>query len=696
MKEYKSSTIRNIGIVAHGGAGKTSLAEAFLYNAGAVNRLGRVDDGTATTDFEPEEVKRKVTISAALAPSEWRGYKINCIDTPGYADFVAEVKGILRAVDGVAVVLCAASGVEVETEKVWRYANEAALPRIAFINKMDRENADFDMVVEEMKQKLGGGVGIVPLMLPIGAADSFKGVIDLVTMKAYLPANPQATQYTESDIPADLADKAEAARQALIEAAAETDDELLTKYLEGEELSDAEIQSGLCQSIASGKVCPVFCGSAVKNIGVSMFLDAVASYIPSPDSRAAAGVHPVTKEALRRAADDPFSALVFKTNADPFVGRLSFIRIFSGALKPDGNLYNASRDKSERIGSIFTLRGKTQDPLSVANAGDIVVVAKLQETATGDTLCDKDKPILFEPIAYPKPMFTMSIEAKNKGDEDKLGNALFRMQDEDATFRVEKNTETFQLLVSGLSDMHLEVVAERMKRKFGVDVKLSDPKIPYRETVRSSVKVEYKHKKQSGGHGQYGHVWLQIDPLPAGSGFEFAENIFGGAVPRQYFPAVEKGIREAMTGGVLAGYPMTDIKVTLVDGSYHDVDSSEMAFKIAASSALKKGVLQAKPVLLEPVYSLSVTVPESSMGDIIGDFNSRRGRILGMEPIGDGLGSVRAQAPLAEVFRYSIDLRSLTQGRGSFDMAFDHYEDVPQRIADTIIAAHKKDKADEE
>lgn len=695
MKEYKSSSIRNVGIVSHGGAGKTSLTEAFLYSAGAVNRLGRVDDGTATTDFEPEEVKRKVTISAALAPCEWRDHKINFIDTPGYADFVAEVKGTLRAVDGVVVVLCAASGVEVETEKVWRYANELSLPRIAFVNKMDRENADFSSVISGMKQSLSGA-SIVPLTLPIGAVDTFKGIVDLAAMKAYIPANPQGTQYKETEIPADMEAEIAEARQALIEAAAETDDELLTKYLEGEELTDEEIRKGLLEGIAQGKVCPVLCGSGTKNIGVSQLLDAVIKYVPSPEKRVVTGVHPSTKDIVERSVQDPFSAQVFKTNADPFVGRLSFIRVFSGSLKPDSTLYNSTRDKSERIGSIFTLRGKTQDALTVANAGDIVIVAKLQETITGDTLCDKDKPVIFEPIVYPKAMFTMSIEAKNKGDEDKLGNALHRMEDEDATFRVERNTETHQLLVSGLSDMHLDVITERMKRKFGVDVKLSDPKIPFRETIRSSVKVEYKHKKQSGGHGQYGHVWLQLDPLPPGSGFEFTESIFGGAVPRQYFPAVEKGVRDAMVGGVLAGYPLTDFKVNLVDGSYHDVDSSEMAFKIAASSALKKGTLQAKPVLLEPIYNIEVTVPEASMGDIIGDFNSRRGRILGMEPIGNGLGVVRAQAPLAEVFRYSIDLRSLTQGRGSFDMNFDHYEDVPQRIAESIIAAHKKEKEEEE
>lgn len=694
MKEYKSDKIRNVGIFAHGGAGKTSLAEALLFSTGAVNRLGRVDDGTATTDFEPEEVKRKVTISTGLAPCEWRDHKINFLDTPGYADFVAEVKGSLRAVDAALVILCAASGVEVGTENAWKYAGDLGLPRLAFVNKMDRENADFFGTVDQMKEKLGGN--IVPIQMPIGAQDSFKGIVDLVKMKAYTPANNQGTQYTEGEIPADLKDKAEEARLGLIEAAAETDDDLLAKYLEGEELTDEEIRTGLVKGLAQAKFCPVLCGSAAKNIGAQQLLDALVAFGPGPENTVAKGQNPATKEAMERKVGDPFAAHVFKTTADPFVGRLSYIRVFSGQLKPDATLYNASRDKSERIGNIFTMKGKTQDMMTVANAGDIVVVAKMAETRTGDTLCDKDKPIIFEPIDYPKPMLTMAVEAKNKGDEDKIGNALHRMSDEDPTFTLEKNNETHQLLASGISDMHIDVVAERMKRKFGVDVKLSDPRIPYRETIRASNKVEYKHKKQSGGHGQYGHVWLQLDPLPTGSGFEFAETIFGGSVPRQYFPAVEKGVRDALANGIIAGFPVTDIKVTLTDGSYHDVDSSEMAFKIAAVGAMKKGVLVAKPILLEPVYSLEVIVPESYMGDIIGDFNSRRGRILGMEPIGGGLGVVRAQAPLAEVFRYSIDLRSMTQGRGKFDMVFDHYEEVPGRIAESIIAAYKKDKEEEE
>lgn len=695
MKEYKSEKLKNVGIVAHGGAGKTSLAEAFLFNAGAVNRLGRVDDGTSTTDFEPEEIKRKVTITTALAPCEWHEHKINFLDTPGYADFVAEVKGALRAVDTALVVLCAASGVEVETEKVWKYALAADVPRIVFVNKMDRENADFMNVVSQMKNSFEGA-SIVPVQLPIGAEESFKGIIDLVNMKALIPSNAQGTQYKESDIPADLMDKANEARQALIESAAESDDDLLAKYLDGEELTGDEVLHGLVKGVAQGTLCPVFCGSAQKNIGIQQLLDAIVAYVPSPDSKVVKGLNPVTKEEVTRKTTDPFSALVFKTTADPFVGRLSFIRIFSGQLKPDTTIYNATREKAERIGHIFSMRGKQQEMLTIANPGDIVVMAKLQETKTGDTLAEKDKPIVFAPIEYPKPMFVLAVEAKNKGDEDKIGTALHRMCDEDPTFILEKNTETHQSLVHGLSDMHLDVITERMKRKFGVDVKLSDPIIPYRETIRSTVKVEYKHKKQSGGHGQYGHVWLQLEPLPAGKGFEFTETIFGGSVPRQYFPAVEKGVRDALIGGVVAGYPVTDLKVNLVDGSYHDVDSSEMAFKIAASGAFKKGVLAAKPVLLEPVYSVEVTVPEASMGDIIGDFNSRRGRILGMEPIGKGLGVVKALAPLSEVFRYSIDLRSMTQGRGSFDMNFDHYDDVPQRIADGIIANAKKEKEDDE
>ncbi len=691
MKEYKSDRIKNVGIVAHGGAGKTSLTEAMLFNAGAVTRLGRVDDGTVTTDFEAEEVKRKVSISAALAPCEWKDYKINVVDTPGYSDFVSEVKGALRAVDTALVVLCAASGVEVETEKVWKYAGDQKLARIAFVNKMDRENADFDAVVEAMKAAFGGS--IVPMQLPIGSQDSFTGVVDVVTMKAMLY---KVGKGTEAEIPEDMKDAAELARMAMIEAAAEADDDILAKYLEGEELTGEEIQAGLIKGIAESRFVPVFCGSATKNIGVVELLNSIAKYASAADKVVAIGNKPKTEEPLTRAGGDPFSALVFKTTADPFVGRLSFIRVFSGTLKPDSTLFNSTKEKNERIGNLFTMRGKTQDPMTVANTGDIVVVAKMVETGTGDTLCDKDKPVVFTPIAYPGLMFTLCMEPKNKGDEDKIGSALNRLADEDPTLKFRKDAETSQLLVSGMGDLHLAIMAERLKRKFGVEVKLSDPRIAYRESIRTGVKVEGKHKKQTGGHGQYGHVWLQIEPLPSGSPFQFVDATFGGSVPKQFIPAVEKGVREAFAKGVIAGYPLVDIKVTLTDGSYHDVDSSEMSFKVASSLAIRKGVVQAKPILLEPIYSVEVTVPESYMGDIIGDLNGKRGRILGMEPIGGGLGVVRAMAPMSEMFRYAIDLRSITQGRGSFTMQPDHYAEVPQRQAEAIIEAYKKEKQDDE
>lgn len=694
MKDYKGDRIRNVGVVAHGGAGKTSLVEAFLFDSGAVTRLGRVDDGTTTTDFEPEEMKRKVTISAALAPCEWKEHKLNFVDTPGYADFVSEVKGSLRAVDSVLVVVCAVSGVEVETEKVWQYAQDLNKPSLLFVNKMDRENADFFAVLEQIRASFGSRA--VPVQIPIGSQETFRGIVDLLTMKAFFSANPAGTQVKEEAVPEEVMEQAMQARQQLIECAAEADDELLERYLEGEELSAEEIRKGLLQGIAKAEVFPVLCGSAYKNIAVQPLLDAIVDYLPAASTAVAEGYHPVSRDTVTRNSQDPFSAIVFKTTADPFVGRLTYIRVFSGALKPDSAVYNASKGKTERIGNVFTLRGKHQDAVAAIGAGDIGVVAKLQDTATGDTLCDKDNPVVFLPIEYPQPMFSMRLEAKNRNDEDKIGGALARLLDEDPTLSVKKATDPVQLVVSGIGELHIDIMVERLKRKFGVDVVLQPPKIPYRETIRNSVKIEGKHKKQSGGHGQYGHVWLQIEPLAPGTGFEFHDSIFGGAVPRQYIPAVEKGVKEALQGGVLAGYPIVDVKVTLTDGSYHTVDSSEMAFKIASSLALRKGVLQAKPVLLEPVYNLEVEISEGDMGDIIGDINSKRGRILGMENIGKGLGIVRAQVPLAEVFRYALDLRSLTQGRGSFTMKFSHYEEVPQRIAEQVISASKKDKVAEE
>lgn len=678
-----------MGVIAHGGAGKTSLVEAMLYDAGAVTRLGRVDEGTATTDFEPEEVKRKVTISAALAACEWQQQKMNIIDTPGYADFVAEVRGGLRAADSALVVLCAASGVEVETEKGWAYAATLGLPRMLFINKMDRENADFAAVLAEIAEKFGAGA--VPVQLPIGTEDSFTGIIDLLTMKALTDFDKQGKPQREEEIPEDLWADAELAKQKLVESAAEMDDALLEKYLEGQELTDAEIRQGLIAGVRSAKIFPVLCGSAQKNIAVRSLLDMLVTCMPSPADCTVVGTHPVSGQSVERALTDPFSALVFKTTADPFVGRLSYLRVFSGVLKPDSTIYNASRQKNERIGSLFTLRGKHQDPMNIVGAGDIAVVAKLQETTTGDTLADKEHPIVFAAIDYPTPMLTMRGEAKNKHDEDKIGSALQKLQDEDRTLKVSKEADTGQLLITGMGDLHIDIMVERLKRKFGVEILLKLPKVPYRETIRGSVKIEGKHKKQSGGHGQYGHVWLQLEPLAPGGEFAFVDAIFGGSVPRQYIPAVEKGVKEALHGGVLAGYPIVDVKVTLLDGSYHTVDSSEMAFKIASSLAVRKGVLQAKPVLLEPIYDLEIRVPDVLMGDIIGDLNSKRGHIMGMEPLGDGNGIIKARVPLAEIFRYTVDLRSLTQGRGSFTKTFAHYEEAPQKVADAVISAAKKD-----
>ena len=690
MKAYKSDKIRNVGVVAHGGAGKTSIVEAFLYTTGAVNRLGRVDDGSTTSDFEVEEIKRKVTISASLAPCEWRDHKINFIDTPGYSDFVGEVKETMRAVDSVLVVLCAAAGVEVQTEKVWQYAEKQGLPRLSVVNKMDRENASFDQVVEQMRSCFGPRV--FPIQLPIGQESSFSGVVDLVSMKAYFP---KENDCIEGAIPPEMEDIANLAREELIEAVAEADDDILTKYLEGESLSEEEIIRCLLKGIKSAAIFPVFCASATKNIGMRRLLDAILDYLPSPIERPVQVIDRVTNEERVLSADTKLSSLVFKTTMDPFVGRLNFFRVFSGTLKPDSLIYNVNKAKQEHIGNLFTMRGKQQIPLSEIVAGDIGVVPKLQETGTGDTIADGETTFLFAPIDFPKPMYSMCIEAKSKNDEDKIGLALSKLMDEDRTFCLGKNAETKEKLVSGVGDLHLEIMLEKLKRKFGVEAVLKTPTVAFRETIRSKAKVEGKHKKQTGGHGQFGHVWIEMEPLAPGGGFEFVDAIFGGAVPKQYIPAVEKGLHESIQHGVLAGYPVVDVKITLLDGSYHPVDSSEMAFKVASNQAFKKAMLQAHPVLLEPFCSVEVTVPESRMGDVVGDFNGKRGRILGMEPVGGGMGVVKALAPYAELLRYAIDLRSMTQGRGSFDMAFAHYNEMPQRMAEEIIAKSHVNKTEE-
>lgn len=693
MKGFTTERIRNVALISHGGAGKTSLAEAMLYTSGAINRLGKVDAGNTTTDFDPDEIKRQVTIGTALAPLEWKGVKVNLLDTPGFFDFIGEVQGALRVADSAIVAVCAVSGVEVGTEKVWSYADAYNLPRLVFINKIDRENANFDAVLEQLRQFFG--VKVFPLQFPLGQENSFKGVIDLVKMKALVYTDNTGLALQEEDIPAELQEKALNLREKLVEAAAEADDELMEKYLEEEPLSEEEINRALRIGTLEGKIVPVLCGSGIMNYGIQPLLDLVTSALPSPADRPPApGTLPgkADEEVVRKAdPGEPLSALVFKTLADPYVGRVNYFRVYSGTLKADSQVFNFNKEKAERIGSLFFMRGKNQIQTDQIIAGDIGAVAKLAVTATGDTLGDKNNPIVFPPIEFPEPVISFAVEPKSKGDEEKVSAGLARFLEEDPTFRVERNTETKQIIISGMGDMHLDVIVERLSKKFGVDVNLKTPKVPYKETIRGTSKKEGKYKKQSGGRGQYGHVFLEISPLPRGEGFVFEDKIVGGVVPRQYIPAVEKGVLEAMEEGNLAKYPVVDIKVSLYDGSYHTVDSSEMAFKIAASMALRGAIDQADPVLLEPIMDVEVTIPENFMGDIMGDLNSRRGRIQGMAP-GQGLQVIKAQVPLAEMFDYAIDLRSMTQGRGFFTMKFSHYEEVPFQEAEKIIAAAKAEK----
>ncbi len=677
MKVYPTSKIRNIALVGHGGTGKTSLVEAMLFNTGAIKRIGKVDDGNSVADYLPEEVKRKITISTALVPCEYRDHKINVLDTPGYADFYFEVTGAMRVVDSIVMVLSANAGVEVQTEVIWEdFAN---VPKIVFINKMDRENADYYKALNEMKESFSDN--IVPVQLPIGAEDNFKGVVDLVKMKALL-FEPGTGKINETDIPADMMDDVETYKEALIEAAAEANDELLTKYLEGEELSDTEILEGIKEAASNGSAVFVFCGSALNNIAIQPVMDFIVDCSATPDT------NPIVKG--KDLDNDPLAAQVFKTIADPYIGRLTMFRVFTGKMKADSVVYNANKEKDEKIAQILIMTGKEQATVPELYAGDIAAVAKLSVTATGDSLTVKSNPIIIEPIEFPEPTLSMAIEPKSKGDEDKLSGALQRLLEEDPTIRVEKNTETRQTIMKSMGDTHVDIVIEKLSRKFGVDVVSKEMRIPYRETIRGTVEAEGKHKKQTGGHGQYGHVWIKFEPTEDGE-FVFEEHVFGGSVPRNYFPAVEKGLIEAMEEGVLAGYPVTNLKATLYDGSYHSVDSSEMAFKMAARLAYRKGLESAKPVLLEPIVNVEIEVPEAYMGDIIGDMNSKRGRVMGMEPA-DRKQIIKAQAPQAEMARYTIDLKSMTQGRGKFRMEFSHYEEVPTQIAEKIIEKARQEK----
>ncbi|MFC1904683.1 elongation factor G [Chloroflexota bacterium] len=686
MPEYDLDSIRNLCLLSHCGAGKTSLAEAILFTTKTITRLGKADDGTTTSDYEPEEVKRKISLNLTMLPCQWNDAKINLIDTPGYTDFIGEVKAGMRVSEGAVMVVCAASGVEVGTEQMWAHSEEANLPRLIFVNKMDRENADFFKTVEALQSKFGSKC--LPLQLPIGAQSAFQGIVDLLTMKGYT-----GSPLTETEVPSSLQPQLESFREKLVEGVAEIDDSLLEKYLGGEELSLEELSEGLRQAVITGRVVPILVGSAMQNMGISLLLDAIYNYLPSPKERDVVIVGSSGgQETIKPSLDAPLAALVFKTSADPYVGKLTYFRVYNGVIDSNSQVWNAIRSETERIGQLFILRGKTQETVPQLKAGDIGAVAKLNVTATGDTLCSRDKPMKIAPILFPAPIFSEAVQPKTKADLDRLGTSLSRLAEEDPTLRVHRDSGTNETILSGMGETQLEVAAEKMQRKFGVNVELTTPKVPYRETITVPTKAEYKHRKQTGGHGQYGHVWLALEPLPRGSGEEFAEKIVGGAIPKNYIPAVEKGFHEAVQEGVLAHYPVVDIKTTVYDGSFHPVDSSEICFKIAGAGALKKGLSQGQPILLEPIMSITVKVPEEYTGDIIGDLNTKRARVQGMNPEG-GINVIEAQVPQAEVLRYAIDLKSITQGRGNYTIEFSHYEETPLHVAQKIIAERQAEKA---
>ena len=691
MAKYESKSLKNLAIVGHGGTGKTSLCESFLFISGKNERLGRVDDGTSIMDYEPEEQKRRISISSSINFVEWNKYKINIIDTPGDSNFTYDIKCSMSVVENALVVIDAVSGVEFQTQKVWEYADGFNLPRIVFINRLDRERADFSAALASIKNKFSKKV--TPVCLPIGKEDKFNGIVDLISSKAHLFSDNKGAGKA-TDIPADMADEAKNMRSAMVEDIAETDDDLMNKYLEAGELTAEEIKQGLRKGVTSGNLIPVVCGSAIKGIGISLLLDLIVDSMASPVNRGAIkGKKPGGDAAAERktSEDEPFSAIVFKTIADPYAGRLTLFRVYSGKLNPDSSIYNSTKKISEKFGNIFFLEGKNQKPAEVLIPGDIAGVAKLKETVTGDTLCNEKAPIIFEKVEVPPPIMSFAIEPKSRGDEEKIASSLHRLTEEDPTIVFSRDLQTKEMILSGMGQVHIEVNIEKMKRKFGVEVNLHTPKVPYKETIKGKTNVQGKYKKQSGGRGQFGDCWIDIEPLPRGTGFEFADKIVGGVIPQQYRPAVEKGIVEAAAEGVLAGYPVVDFKISLVDGSYHTVDSSEMAFKIAGSMAFKKGVMQCQPILLEPIVNIDIEIPEEYMGDVIGDLNSRRGRVLGMDTKGTNQ-VIKGQVPLAEILKYAPDLRSMTSGRGNFTYTHSHYEEVPSFIAEKIIAAAKKDK----
>lgn len=692
MKTYPTDRIYNVGLFAHGGAGKTSLAEAILYDSGTISRMGRVEEGNTVSDYDAEEVKRRVSVHTTPLPLEWAGRKINLLDTPGYADFVGEVVSAMWVVDGAMILLCAASGVEVGAETAWELAGRRKLPRIIFLNKMDRDNANFARTIEQAQATLDRA--IIPVQLPIGAVKTFIGVVDLLEKKAYRYSREGDGKFEEIAIPDEMREQVDQARLALVEKIAETDDALLEKYLEGTEPTLEEMRQGLRQGVLRGTIVPALCGSAALNIGVSQLLDTLLLCFPSAADLPAVRATDHTGAEVELPVSDasPLTALVFKTLADPYVGRQTFFRVMTGVFHSDSRVRNSNKDAEERVGTLYLLRGKEQTAVQQLGAGDIGVVTKLTQTGTSDTLCTIDRPLRLPPIEYPEPVFTASIRPQTKTDLDKMGAALNRILEEDPTLRQSRELETGEILLSGMGESHLQIAVERIKRKFDVTVLMDLPLVPYRETIRKTVETVYRHKKQTGGRGQFAEVHLRLEPMDYNvSDFEFVNEIVGGVISRQYIPGVEKGIREAMQEGVVAGYRVVGVRAAVFYGKEHPVDSSEMAFKIAALQAFKQGQADANPVLLEPIMAIEITVPDSYTGDIMGDLNSRRARVQGMDPLG-GKTTIRAFVPLAEVQRYSTDLRSMTGGRGVMRMTFDHYEEVPAHVAETAIAEARRRK----
>ncbi|NLJ57833.1 MAG: elongation factor G [Tissierellia bacterium] len=679
MKTYSSDKIRNVALLGHSSCGKTTITEAFLFNTKVTNRMGKVEDGNTVSDFDKEEKERQVSIGTSVIPIEYENTKINFLDTPGYFDFVGEVCGALRVVDGAVLVIDASSGIEVGTEKSWKYLEERNLPRIICINKLDKENIKFDELLDKIREQFGKKV--VPFALPIGKGENIDGYMDILKGQSYIDSKPVET------FP-DTAEKAENLKEILMEAVAETDEVLLEKYFEGEEFTEEEINNGLSKAVLEGELVPVVISSATKGLGTEMLLDTVVEYLPCAEkSLEVTGMNNDKEEVREGLPTEPMSAFIFKTIVDPFVGKISLFRVMSGTIKKDMDIYNASSSESERIGSVFVIRGKDQLEVSELVAGDIGATSKLQHFKTGDTISLKSNPIVYDEIDFPKPCYFMAVTGKTKDSDERIGTGLQRLNEEDPTFTMERNVETKELVLGGQGNIQLSVIASKLKNNFKVEVDLNNPKVAYRETIKGKSDVQGRHKKQSGGAGQYGDVHIRFEPSQ--EEFEFAEEIFGGAVPRNYIPAVEKGLIECLEKGVLAGCKVVNIKATLYDGSYHDVDSNEMAFKIAASLAFKKGMMEANPILLEPIAKVEINIPDEYMGDIMGDMNKRRGRILGMEQLADGSQLVMAEAPLAEMYTYAIELKSMTQARGSFTMEFLRYEEMPANLAEKVIEEYK-------